>query len=46
MLSSIFETATASGVKPRAHERRFVQAEIRHPNTLTLPIPIEDILED
>jgi transposase len=46
MMYSIFETAKASGVKPRNYLRRIAKAEIRNPNTLTLPVPIEDILED
>jgi hypothetical protein len=46
IMCSIFETAKASGVKPRKYLRKIVEAEIRNRNTLSLPATIVEILED
>ncbi|TXC67914.1 IS66 family transposase [Bradymonadales bacterium TMQ1] len=43
-LYTIFETAKICGVDPREYLKRVVMNDIRSPNTVTLPAPIEAVL--
>lgn len=44
-LYTIFETAKVCGVDPRDYLRRVVMNDIKSPNTVTLPAPIEAVMD-
>ena len=45
MMYTIFETAKICGVDPREYIRRVVINDIDNPHTVTLPTPIEKVME-
>ena len=45
MMYTIFETAKICGVDPREYIRRVVINDIDNPHTVTLPTPIEEVME-
>ena len=45
IMYTIFETAKICGVDPRDYLRRVVNNDIDNPHTVTLPNPIEEVME-